>query len=523
MMKVLIVDDEQHVIDAIRMLVDWSGLGILQVSELNDSTRALQWVHDNHPDIVLTDMNMPEVHGTALVEAIKAFDESIQIIVISGYSDFNYIQHTMRHGGVDYITKPIEPTQLEVALKKAITLIEEQQSIDDTKASIWHLTPLLWDQTFTEVLDHGRMNERYIGQMNETYALTEDSEVRLATLRILEYERILSQKFNADQNLLQFAIRNICYETIEMSDIDGYVYLNPNEPAHIRMMLWGKTVLMDSTIKKMINAIKKYYDVDAYAALSDSHTFPEYVPKAYRQSLGRLNKVNILKGNQRVYQTDDDHMVSKAVLNLNHDGILHDIRGLNRSGAARKIEDAFDDASQLVYMSIGMLKKLEDRMEHNLTYYRTQLGMKAQSPFGADLSEVMFTNKLVPALSRYFRDNIYAIIDLYETEHYSKTDPIEQIKRYMDQHYDEPISLRSLAEDNHLSKEHVARKFKQAYGVTVGAYLTDKRMNEAKEMLGNHTVAIKDVAVLVGYEDVKYFSKVFRNKFGLTPSDYRNT
>lgn len=105
MMKVLIADDEKHVRDAIKMLADWDGHGVTGILEASDGQAAVELIAEESPQIVMTDMRMPRMDGTKLLEWIKDNRPDVKTIVISGYDDFELVRHTIRSGGLDYILK----------------------------------------------------------------------------------------------------------------------------------------------------------------------------------------------------------------------------------------------------------------------------------------------------------------------------------------------------------------------------------------------------------------------------------
>lgn len=99
---------------------------------------------------------------------------------------------------------------------------------------------------------------------------------------------------------------------------------------------------------------------------------------------------------------------------------------------------------------------------------------------------------------------------------------IQKIEEYLRGNYQKDINLQEIADRFFLSREYISRKFKQEFRETLTDYLTKIRMEKARELMGNPQMKIYEVAYLVGYQDEKYFSKVFKKLVGLTPNEYRN-
>ncbi len=116
-MKLLIVDDEYHVIRTVRYLLRMSCPDIEEILEAGSARDAICIIEQEHPEILITDVVMTDVTGLELMKYLNNTDFPIKVIVISGYNNFEYIRETLRGGGVDYLLKPIDADQLAAAVK----------------------------------------------------------------------------------------------------------------------------------------------------------------------------------------------------------------------------------------------------------------------------------------------------------------------------------------------------------------------------------------------------------------------
>ncbi|HEY0827419.1 MAG TPA: AraC family transcriptional regulator, partial [Bacilli bacterium] len=109
---------------------------------------------------------------------------------------------------------------------------------------------------------------------------------------------------------------------------------------------------------------------------------------------------------------------------------------------------------------------------------------------------------------------------LKEKEHQNKN-VIYEIARYIENHYDQDITLQDISAHFYLSREYISRWFKQEFQENITDYISRKRMEKAKILLANRHMRIAEIAKIVGYQDEKYFSKVFKKLEGLSPNEYR--
>ena len=120
------------------------------------------------------------------------------------------------------------------------------------------------------------------------------------------------------------------------------------------------------------------------------------------------------------------------------------------------------------------------------------------------------------------RENICQQIRRLETERsLRETRPISDAKRYIQQHYQEALRLEDVSSAVGFNTTYFSTLFKKETGQNFVDYLTELRINKAKELLSGDDLSVQDVAEMVGYQDLKYFSKLFKRITGVSPSDYK--
>lgn len=135
-MKVLIVDDEEHVRDAIEYLIEWDKFGVTERYTAGSVAEARKLIDQHKPQILFCDIKMPEQNGIHLIEQVKQSGENIQTIVISGYDDFEYMRAVIQAKAVDYLLKPIRKEEVENALEQAIANWKDAELADELRKLI---------------------------------------------------------------------------------------------------------------------------------------------------------------------------------------------------------------------------------------------------------------------------------------------------------------------------------------------------------------------------------------------------
>lgn len=125
MYKVIIIDDVVLVRDAIRLLGQWDMFGITGIFEANNAQEGLEIIHREKPELIITDMKMPVMDGTALLKELEEEHIRSKVIIISGFGDFKYTKLAIQSKAIDYILKPIDPQDLNNAIAAAMVEIEK--------------------------------------------------------------------------------------------------------------------------------------------------------------------------------------------------------------------------------------------------------------------------------------------------------------------------------------------------------------------------------------------------------------
>src|SRR5690606_38416480 len=115
------------------------------------------------------------------------------------------------------------------------------------------------------------------------------------------------------------------------------------------------------------------------------------------------------------------------------------------------------------------------------------------------------------------------IHDIIKLRQLSSIKVIDQAKRWITEHVAEDVTIKKIADHVYMNPTYFSEYFKMQTGETVLDFLTRLRIDYAKELLRDTRLKLHDISGRVGYQDVKYFSKLFKHKLGMTPSQYRES
>ncbi|WP_145050284.1 response regulator [Paenibacillus xylanexedens] len=539
-MKVLIVDDEKHVRDAIKLLGQWDVVGVDMLLEAADGHEAIELISEHEPQIILSDMRMPGKDGMELLEWISVHTPHSKVLVISGYDDFQLVRHAIRYGGMDYLLKPVETEELNASLLKAIKAWQEDETlrVQTMQQSMVMNTmrPHYHDRLLTELVV-GRGNsttqmERIRNELNLSQLV---STCNIAVTSLSQLDAGCQAKYRSQPDLLVFSVLNICAEML-CTPNEGVVFRQLDQPDQLVMLHWGSSASLQAVLERVNTGLEQTIQRRLHYGIASCDVFPSGIPNTYQEASQRLWRRNALQPNHRFHASLD---LSTATKGLRLSTMEEPLRLAAISGRDANVSTAvaewIDPLTRLDTVTPEQVLQWIQEMDWMLgRWLDDTAGMSSTEEDEQDkldeqflpFAELPFDREgmlSLPLLRSLLEQRLIAAGKALAAQHHTSHDPMKEIARYMDAHYQEDLSLQQISARFYLSREYISRKFKQQFGLNWSEYLGKLRINNAKLLLQNPSLRIAKISEMVGFQDEKYFSKVFKKMEGLTPGDYRKS
>ncbi|NDL67279.1 response regulator [Anaerotalea alkaliphila] len=521
-MKILIVDNEAHVIDAIRMLIDWSAFPPMEVHTARDGEQAVELVRRHKPEIILTDMKMPRMDGMALLEWLAESVPQAKVVVISGYNDFAYIQHTLRHGGLDYITKPIDEVQLNRALAKAVQAVERSRSASRLEREHQRGRELQWEQEWLVLLEDPLHHQAERRSVEARWGIQAGSPLVLGVLKVQELSGHLQRQFGNSLELLQFAARNVSQEILEKRGVKAAVFSGRGQKGRL-VLVFLQEKGVEGALEEIMEALGRVFDQAFVAGLSGTGLFPQDLPRLYKEGEEALAHRNLCRREAPVARFREAVPRETPPLREHLEVWKEALREGRTEPMAGDLSALFGRWVAEGFYSERMVEELLSEYQVLRKYLVPEGACPPMPPGGLEALRSLRTRKsygrILEAVQEALLGDLESLARCWR-ERREVQNPAEQVRRHLEEHYREPLTLDLLARQVHLSREHLARSYKKAFGATVMDHLLEIRLAEARNLLERTDLPVKEVAARVGFEDPKYFSKVFRKQTGMRPTDF---
>lgn len=503
--KVLIVDDEVLIRQGIKHYVKWEQEGFEIVGEAANGKEALQLIEQKQPHIVITDIVMPVMDGEELTRIIKTDYPHIQVIVLSSFSDFDYVRSTFQHGVSDYILKPkMDGRELLKALKNAASSLTSIDFVERTPHNHFSIDHII------ESIMSG-----YPVEYDEQLIKDSFPEENFSLLHIGVHKRTEMDFSQLEEKLIatwkEYFI-DIPYRPIEKnkSGITFIVnYHTYNLSALRQKIKETSTFYPDFTWTfgepfQDFKEIKRKYDDQLLKLIACRYYLPEKAVLFYDELPASPEKYDAFDLH-RFIEVFKHEQFTEAFDYLKE----HIVRLANEY---TKDEHEFKSFLGNIIFNITVLLG-------NLDYDNKGLDQDKYNYFTC-INETENVKDAIDLLNE-FLDEVNKVIEKKQND--PSHSNIQKLLNYIDAHFAEPLSLTDLANHFHFNPSYLSTYFSTHHRVGFNEYINEIRIEKAKELLRNGTVSISKISGMAGYSDHSYFCKVFKKKTGKSPSSYRRS
>lgn len=456
MLKVLLVDDEERSIRHLISSVSWYSLGLEIVSTSSNGLEALEYIEKNHIDILITDIRMPLMDGLELSQRLRDMNKDIFIILLTGYADFDYARRGIDLGVTAYCLKPIDVNDITETLRK-ITNIGYERMLSETDALL-------------DIIEDG--DKTHVQRAFYELGLGGESVYVAASLGVHNIERELAATISCKvgkHKYLYFSNENFDRLAAERIISTAKLKSGIAMPKHPIAYSNLRNVVMD------LMAMTFQYFINGRPCLSDSLINTRYAD-------------DVLKHIESI--REDTDKVKKYIFKLSQLDFSQcfNIRSFFRFANNLLSMINVRNASKL-FVDFDSYEQLASE------YTNANLVIK-------DIAESIKTDSTEDVQASLGSDRFIKIIN------------------YLNENFDKNISLKTAANNLHLNASYLSSLIKSETGLTYTQYITELRINKAKELLNTTKLSLAEISESVGFNDYFYFIKKFKREVGVSPGKY---
>ena len=499
-MKILIADDEFYARKAMAKKVLQANPDVEIMGDFENGIQVLEYLeeHLDEIDVVLTDVKMPEMDGLHLAQYLFEQESQIEVIIISGYNEFEYARKAISFGVSNYLVKPVQKEELREALEK----ISRGQKKYEEKMQKMMIKRTLQFLSIEEIAAHEGWRKMFLepafrknaGKVFYLAVIQGRGEEGWSETR--EGERLLQK--------LKQQFQGECF------------YFNRFEENVL--ILFGKREEIAEKLNNFVNHADILGLGELTVGMSLGHTQMEHCSKAYQEAVYAINQ-RLVEGWKKVFEFVSDfkpeNLLGKEKEQMLEEAIV-ERRCLQAEKITKELMENCKNAYTL-YVTISGIFNLLYRLFCR-TGGRTEDGNPGYMLFSYRTD--LYRYHTLSEVEDYVLNIVRAMCEEQEGKKYHYI--VAEILGYIAQNYQSNISIGELAEHKYfMNSSYLSRLFKNETGQTFSSYLMEFRMRKAKELLESDLLKISDVAMLSGYNDVSRFIQYFKKTYGVTPEEYR--
>lgn len=517
--KVLLIDDEPIITEGLQILIDWESLDLQIVGSASDGLLGLKMIKDLQPDIVISDICMPNCTGIDMISQARQCCPC-HFIILSGYSDFSYAKQCMSFGVQEYLLKPVEETELLHALENIKKRIDLQKQSDKALSQLDDVSQQLSTLTSDDMLRD---------LMSSYFESDEDFHIALSNYDFDFHPGsfYLAAAFQYENCVNNYAIRTDLNTVLETVSIPFLLFYQGDNTFISIFSIPTECSLsaLTASFPALHTSLNKTTGKEFCIGISNSCSNAYQISFACKQALCALS-CKIIRGFNSVNRFDSTlknaHFI-QTIPDALWDAYRKSLLQPNFASITNAIQKIFQYMTEFTDMPLfGIQINTLNLIMTCIQYLSDMPAASTDSSEDMDYLQQISSFQSAEELEKYAENIIYSLINKGRDERLAKpSDLITKVENYITSNYFEDLSLITVAQMFYISPIYLSQTFKKQTGQLYLDFVTQVKINAAKKLLLTTDLMVYEIAERLNYKDTKYFSKLFEKKTGLKPSEFR--
>lgn len=530
--QVFIVDDEPSARLGLCEYFPWERYDCRVAGQAEDGKKAWQKIQALRPDIVLTDVKMPNMDGLELAALVSQELPDTKIIFISGYNDVHYLKEAFHVAAVDYIFKPINLKEVERVIQKATGSLGDRQKqkalVQQMEAQLLQSMPFLKEKFFMALIRDQDFRAGEIQKKMEflNISFPDSSLYHIVVISVDSAAELFGGMSERESQLLAFAVLNVVQELLERF-FSGYSFEDSRgEYVCIVCLSRGQEEQLLTFAEEVRANLAQSLDLSTTVGIGSPAAGLNELRHSYLKAAKAVEQ-RLFVGRNQVIVMEDEEQAEQDRYQFDFQRPER-LSGLLQAGDYASAEKEAGAFFKEVLCHHEMPKRYVQSLCMNLLLLPNQLlyecGGEPETAVKSEPQEIEDFYKLetVREMEAFILARYRAVCAFFEGRRNSKQRAlIRKIQEVIRERYAENLTINQIADAVYFSATYLSFLFKQETGETINDYITAVRMEKAKEMLADPTVRSYEICRAVGYQDAGYFSKIFKKYTGCSPSQYR--
>lgn len=494
--RLVIIDDNPITVQSLSQCFDWEKLGVEIAGTALDGIQGKELILRTHPDIVITDINMPDIDGLSMIEQVYDELTSSKIIVITGYDEFQYASRAIKLSVFDFILKPIDDAELQTSLIRAIKALEEEES---ASVRVEQMREYVRRAQLLSLLTASDAHDTSVKALVQKYGIEFASYFMIAAQSKIGISQPLLRRIDTESSLEGMKVI-----TLIIDDAVVVFCMCENDDQN-----WKKSA-------ERMAARLLYLEPEFTVAVSNLHHSYHHIRAAYQEAKWMLVESKLLDayGYIRFFTEKGDTKSTRiSELERKCDDLVHNI-----NQAETLYQEVYRKMAEMAKGDTGSLRLM---LLHycTLTVHECLQKDKWAEMMDRVVYDVVNINTGDEACA--FLERFFVELDKAGTDSSSVSALVRKVIYFIKMNAIEGLRLEEVAEKFFVSPNYLSSMIKKETGTTYQQHVLFAKINVAKQMLDDTRMRIEEIAHAVGYENYVSFYNMFKRIEGKTPTEYR--
>lgn len=508
---VMIVDDEKLVLEDLRTLVDWEVLGFKIVATAFNGKQAWLKFNEYHPRVIFTDVKMPFMNGLELLKRIREADSEAVLFLLTAYEDFSYARTAIQYGIRDYVIKStLDETVFTQLLKKLRESLEEHGRVKE----------LVKEKAVSEFMES---QEDQVSDLPDVMAAKAYSYLLIEQDLPLEFaDHAVDDGFLCSRKeMIRIIIseKPAEYETMAAHTGEGRLLIILDIPDSSQQRT---TDILYAYACRLLRRLEEHFQ-RSFTIYMPDHKMRLLELKQFERKASESFFEKYFLGGGRVLSISECR-TAESPAGGHTASQIRELQELVEKRDQRSVITWLRDNYSLIeqnrdYFGLkSMSRELFDLLKRLRGQIPEYIGNKAPDP-AKNYEEWFDSSHIEKWFERHYTDLVSDLEKMHGNQ-YSR--PTRKAMEYISKNYQKhDLTIKEIAESVRLSSGHLCAMFKKETGKTLNSYITEVRIDRAKQLLEEGELKIYEISTEVGYQSSQYFSQIFYKVAGVYPTDYQ--
>lgn len=480
MFNLVLLDDEEFIIRSLSHILNWEKCGFKVIATFTNPVRAMEYVKSNHVDAIILDISMPLMNGIEFIKQLNKFKPDIKKVLLSAHSDFEYARQAIEYGAFLYILKPISVSRMEEIASKLYSELEKEKNKQHGQL---YIDSISIRKSINAYMHENISDAEFLSEV-AAFGIDSNTKFMNVKLKLADLEHYLA-------NIFSYGIERLYNAVCQLLNKKkfNFILLKTNID-EMQLLFYGNMNLgefVDGVFEECNNLLSNAFEcLNLYITIQYNGIIKDYTKF-------KLNPDVKLAETAAMLMTSTSASSKKKIAENNKSILMM----AKKAPSTELFYYDFIERVVIAYLNRTTVNEIEE------------LFLNALNSLPKDICE--FEN-LISEFNMFFT---------VEQENAQTHELIDFVKSYIDSHYSESITLSSIAEQVGRNSSYLSRCFKNKTGEKLISYLNNVRIQKAMEMLANSDKKISVIANEVGFNDVNNFHRVFKERMGISPQQFR--